>query len=90
MQAVQFKSIARPDIKRTNILFMREGGVYAGAIEADDDGAIYVQHGYACLTGFLHGFFGVFTLFVYVFFGVFHTGAVKVLLCSMTEPTPLS
>jgi hypothetical protein len=53
-----------------------EGGVYAGTVEADDDGAIYVQHRYACLAGFLHGFFGVFTLFVYISFGVFYAGAV--------------
>jgi hypothetical protein len=55
---------------------MREGGVYARAVKTDDDGAIYVQNGYACLAGFLHGFFGVFTLFVYISFGVFYAGAV--------------
>jgi len=53
-----------------------EGGVYAGAVKTDDDGAIYVQNGYACLAGFLHGFFGVFTLFVYISFGVFYARAV--------------
>jgi hypothetical protein len=61
---------------KTNILFASQGGVYAGAVKTDDNGAIYVQNGYACLAGFLHGFFGVFTLFVYISFGVFYAGAV--------------
>lgn len=65
-----------------------EGGVYLGAIEADDDFAIDVEHGDAGLLRFVECLGHVLSALLDILVGVLDAEFVEIFLCGMAKSTP--